>query len=81
MKMLISVLLIVVETIIDKVEDCSVNYYAAGVQRGDKKAKALFLLWFTVYRPSCVAQYSLKYTSVHLLSLNTSSYAILVGLH
>lgn len=35
--MLISVLLIVVETIIDKVEDCSVNYYAAGVQRGDKK--------------------------------------------
>lgn len=41
MKMLISVLLIVVETIIDKVEDCSVNYYAAGVQRGEKKSKGV----------------------------------------
>lgn len=39
--MLISVLLIVVETIIDKVEDCSVNYYAAGVQRGEKKSKGV----------------------------------------
>lgn len=32
-----AVLLIVVETIIDKVEDNSVNYYAAGVQRGEEK--------------------------------------------
>lgn len=40
--MLISVLLIVVETIIDKVEDCSVNYYAAGVQRGEKKKQRCY---------------------------------------